>query len=154
MVFALMLMSDKLIKYINKQYFYFYISSDKINIFHHLFVRNHTSSKLNLEVEKLSRAVDNQSNIYRNLSETDFPYINKFIRRTIQAQSDCKLSNSSNLEQLELISPNDMGKLNRDLSKVIPSNPKLLTLDSMDNELNNIIHNQMKNFNKENVELH
>lgn len=154
MVFALMLMSDKLIKYINKQYFYFYISSDKINILHHLFVRNHTSSNLNLEIEKLSRAFDNKSNIYKNLSETDFPYINKFIRRVLQVQSGCKLSNSSNLEQLELIIPEDMGKLNMDLSKVIPSNHKLLTLDSMDNELNNIIHNQMKNLNKEIVKLH
>ena len=31
MAFYLMLMSDKLIEYINKQYFYFYVSSDKIN---------------------------------------------------------------------------------------------------------------------------
>ena len=107
-----------------------------------------------MEIEKLSRAFDNKSNIYKNLSETDFPYINKFIRRAILAQSDCKLSNSFNLEQLDLISPADIDKLNMDLSKVIPSNPKLLTLDSMDNELNNIIHNQMKNLNKENVQLH
>lgn len=120
-------------------------------------VRNHALSKLNLEIEKLSRAFDNKSNIYKNLSETDFPYINKFIRRVLQVQSDCKLSNSPNLEQLELISPNDpadIGKLNMYLSKVIPSNPRLLTLDSMDNELNNIIHNQMKNLNKETVKLH
>lgn len=114
----------------------------------------HTSSKLNLEIEKLLQAFDNKSNIYKNLNETDFPYINKFIRRVLQVQSGCKLSNSSNLEQLELIIPEDMGKLNMDLSKVIPSNHKLLTLDSMDNELNNIIHNQMKNLNKENVELY
>ena len=107
-----------------------------------------------MEIEKLSRAFDNKSNIYKNLSETDFPYINKFIRRVLQVQSGCKLSNSSNIEQLELISPVDIGKLNMDFSKAIPSNPKLLTLDSMDNELNNIIHNQMKNLNKENVQLH
>jgi hypothetical protein len=140
----------------------FNIPESKTNILTHLIYRKHknnkthTSSNLNLEIEKLSRAFDNKSNIYKNLSETDFPYINKFIRRAILAQSDCKLSNSSNLEQLELISPADpadIGKLNMDLSKVIPSNPKLLTLDSMDNELNNIIHNQMKNLNKENVQL-
>lgn len=116
--------------------------------------KTHTSSNLNLEIEKLSQAFDNKSNIYKNLSETDFPYINKFIRRVLQVQSGCKLSNSSNIEQLELISPEDIDKLNMDLSKVIPSNPKLLTLDSMDNELNNIIHNQIKNLNKENVELY
>ena len=138
----------------------FNIPESKTNILTHLIYRKHknnkthTSSNLNLEIEKLSRAFDNKSNIYKNLSETDFPYINKFIRRAILAQSDCKLSNSFNLEQLDLISPADIDKLNMDLSKVIPSNPKLLTLDSMDNELNNIIHNQMKNLNKENVQLH
>ena len=57
MAFCLMLMSYKLIEYINKQYFYFYVSSDKINILHHLFVRNHTSSKLNLELRKLSESI-------------------------------------------------------------------------------------------------
>ena len=138
----------------------FNIPESKKDILTHLIYRKHknnktyTSSKLNLEIEKLSRAFDNKSNIYKNLSETDFPYINKFIRRVLQVQSSCKLSNSSNIEQLELISPVDIGKLNMDFSKAIPSNPKLLTLDSMDNELNNIIHNQMKNLNKENVQLH
>ena len=138
----------------------FNIPESKKDILTHLIYRKHknnktyTSSKLNLEIEKLSRAFDNKSNIYKNLSETDFPYINKFIRRVLQVQSGCKLSNSSNIEQLELISPVDIGKLNMDFSKAIPSNPKLLTLDSMDNELNNIIHNQMKNLNKENVQLH
>ena len=143
----------------------FNIPESKTDILTHLIYRKHknnkthTSSKLNLEIEKLSRAFDNKSNIYKNLSETDFSYINKFIRRVLQAQSGLNSStsstkDSSNLEQLELISPNDIGKLNIDLSKVIPSNPKLLTLDSMDNELNNIIHNQMKNLNKENVQLH
>ena len=154
MVFCLMLMSDKLIEYINKQYFYFYVSSDKINILHHLFVRNHTSSKLNLEIEKLLQAFDNKSNIYRNLSETDFPYINKFIRR---AQSS-STNTSSNLEQLELINPADLGKLKMCPHETVPIHPTLLkfypnlwTLDSIDNELNNIIHNQMKNLNKEKV---
>ena len=138
----------------------FNIPESKKDILTHLIYRKHknnktyTSSKLNLEIEKLSRAFDNKSNIYKNLIETDFPYINKFIRRVLQVQSGCKLSNSSNIEQLELISPVDIGKLNMDFSKAIPSNPKLLTLDSMDNELNNIIHNQMKNLNKENVQLH
>ena len=138
----------------------FNIPESKKDILTHLIYRKHknnktyTSSKLNLEIEKLSRAFDNKSNIYKNLSETDFPQINKFIRRVLQVQSGCKLSNSSNIEQLELISPVDIGKLNMDFSKAIPSNPKLLTLDSMDNELNNIIHNQMKNLNKENVQLH
>lgn len=153
----------------------FNIPESKTDILTHLIYRNHknnkphTSSKLNLEIEKLSRAFDNKSNIYKNLSETDFPYINKFIRRVLQAQSDCKLLNSStsstkdssNLEQLELINPADpadIGKLKMCPHETIPIHPTLLkfypnlwTLDSIDNELNNIIHNQMKNLNKEKV---
>lgn len=141
----------------------FNISESKTDILTHLICQNHknnkthTSSKLNLELAKLSQAFDNKSNIYRNLSETDFPYINKFIRR---AQSASK-NTSSNLEQLELINPVDpldIGKLKMCPHETIPIHPTLLkfypnlwTLDSIDNELNNIIHNQMKNLNKEKV---
>lgn len=138
----------------------FNISESKKDILTHLIYRNHknnkpqTSSKLNLEIEKLSRAFDNKSNIYKNLSETDFPYINKFIRRAQSASTNT----SSNLEQLELINPADLGKLKMCPHETIPIHPTLLkfypslwTLDSIDNELNNIIHNQMKNLNKEKV---
>lgn len=116
--------------------------------------KTHLSSKLNLELAKLLQAFDNKSNIYRNLSETDFPYINKFIRRAQSASTNT----SSNLEQLELINPADLGKLKMCPHETIPIHPTLLkfypnlwTLDSIDNELNNIIHNQMKNLNKEKV---
>lgn len=126
----------------------FNISESKKDILTHLIYRNHknnkphTSSKLNLEIEKLSQAFDNKSNIYRNLSETDFPYINKFIRRAQSASTNT----SSNLEQLELINPVDLGKLKMCPHETIPIHPTLLkfypnlwTLDSIDNELNNII---------------
>lgn len=138
----------------------FNIPESKKDILTHLIYQNHknnkphTSSNLNLEIEKLLQAFDNKSNIYRNLSETDFPYINKFIRRAQSASTNT----SSNLEQLELINPADLGKLKMCPHETIPIHPTLLkfypnlwTLDSMDNELNNIIHNQMKNLNKETV---
>ena len=138
----------------------FNIPESKKDILTHLIYRKHknnktyTSSKLNLELAKLSQAFDNKSNIYRNLSETDFPYINKFIRRAQSASTNT----SSNLEQLELINPADLGKLKMCPHETIPIHPTLLkfypnlwTLDSIDNELNNIIHNQMKNLNKEKV---
>lgn len=63
----------------------FNIPESKTDILTHLIYRKHKnnkthlSSKLNLELAKLLQAFDNKSNIYRNLSETDFPYINKFI---------------------------------------------------------------------------
>ena len=154
----LFLIGDIILEYINK-YFYLNISLSKINTVSYLFVRNHTSSKLNLEIEKLSRAFDNKSNIYRNLSETDFPYINKFIRRALR-DFHVSTKDSSSIKKLELISPIDIGKLKMCPHDTIPVypillkfHPNLLTLDVMDNELNNIIHNQMKNLNKEKVEL-
>lgn len=138
----------------------FNIPESKTDILTHLIYRKHKnnkthlSSKLNLELAKLLQAFDNKSNIYRNLSETDFPYINKFIRRAQSASTNT----SSNLEQLELINPADLGKLKMCPHETIPIHPTLLkfypnlwTLDSIDNELNNIIHNQMKNLNKEKV---
>ena len=143
----------------------FNITESKKDILTHLIYRNyknnktHTLSKLNLEIEKLSQAVDNKSNIYRNLSETDFPYINKFIRRAL-CDFHVSTKDSSSIKKLELISPIDIGKLKMCPHDTIPVYPILLkfypnlwTLDVMDNELNNIIHNQMKNLNKEKIEL-
>lgn len=140
MVFCLMLMSDKLIEYINKQYFYFYVSSDKINILHHLFVRNHTSSKLNLELRKLSESIKNKSNLYSKLSKNDFPQINKLFRRLGYHYLQKKENT------LNFVDNDDLSKLNIKKQDVLPSSTSLIsvTLDDIDNELNHLINNQFK----------
>ena len=140
MAFCLMLMSDKLIEYINKQYFYFYVSSDKINILHHLFVRNHTSSKLNLELRKLSESIKNKSNLYSKLSKNDFPQINKLFRRLGYHYLQKKKNT------LNFVDNDDLSKLNIKKQDVLPSSTSLIsvTLDDIDNELNHLINNQFK----------
>lgn len=42
---------------------------------------HHSSSNLNLELNKLKQAIENKSQLYNDLSKSDFPYINKFISR-------------------------------------------------------------------------
>lgn len=54
---------------------------DKILLCLLLLKKHHSSSKLNLELNKLKQAVENKSQFYNDLSKSDFPYINKFISR-------------------------------------------------------------------------
>lgn len=56
-------------------------SYNYILLCHLLLKKNHSSSKLNLEINKLKQAIENKSQLYNDLSKSDFPYINKFISR-------------------------------------------------------------------------
>lgn len=103
-----------------------------------LFSKNNHPSKLNLELQKISKAVENKSNLYKELNETDFPYLNKLFRRLNRSQ---ETNNNNNIEN---ISSNDLNKLNI-------SNPMLLTFEQVDNELNNVINQNILNQNPEYV---
>lgn len=48
---------------------------------HLLLKEHHSSSNLNLELNKLKEAIENESQLYNDLNKLDFPYINKFISR-------------------------------------------------------------------------
>lgn len=102
-----------------------------------LFSKNNHPSKLNLELQKISKAVENKSNLYKELNETDFPYLNKLFRRL-----NCLQETHNN--NIENISSNDLNKLNI-------SNPTLLTFEQVDNELNNVINQNILNQNPEYV---
>jgi len=56
-------------------------SYNYILLCHLLLKKNDSSSKLNLEINKLKQAIENKSQLYNDLSKSDFPYINKFISR-------------------------------------------------------------------------
>lgn len=99
-----------------------------------LFSKNNHPSKLNLELQKISKAVENKSNLYKELNETDFPYLNKLFRRLNCSQA---IHNNNNIEN---ISSNDLNKLNI-------ANPMLLTFEQVDNELNNLINQNILNQN-------
>lgn len=97
-----------------------------------LFNKPNHSSKLNLELQKISKAVENKSSLYQELNENDFPYLNKLFRRL-----NCLEATHNNIEN---ISSNDLNKLNI-------SNPMLLTFEQVDNELNNLIGQNILNQN-------
>ena len=89
-----------------------------------------------MELQKISKAVENKSSLYQELNETDFPYLNKLFRRL-----NCLQETHNNIEN---ISSNDLNKLNI-------SNPMLLTFEQVDNELNNVINQNILNQNPEYV---
>ena len=85
-----------------------------------------------MELQKISKAVENKSSLYQELNENDFPYLNKLFRRL-----NCLQATHNNIEN---ISSNDLNKLNI-------SNPMLLTFEQVDNELNNLIGQNILNQN-------
>ena len=105
-------------------------------------------------------AIENQSSIYHDLSETEFPYFNKFFRRyTICQNNKIKLKNQmkgmytvtlAELERQKAESSymQDMDKLNSPIK-----NPKLLTLNTVDNELNDLINGQLSMIKREKVKV-
>lgn len=97
-----------------------------------LFNKPNHSSKLNLELQKISKAIENKSSLYQELNENDFPYLNKLFRRL-----NCLQATHNNIKN---ISSNDLNKLNI-------SNPMLLTFEQVDNELNNLISQNILNQN-------
>lgn len=99
-----------------------------------LFSKQNHPSKLNLELQKISKAVENKSSLYKELNDTDFPYLNKLFRRL-----NCSQETHDN-NNIENISSNDLNKLNI-------SNPMLLTFEQVDNELNNLINQNILNQN-------
>lgn len=71
-------------KKINKIDVYLNISKNQKQILSHLFSRKHTSSKLNLELEMLSKIIENKSNLFNELNSkqnSDFTQINKILTR-------------------------------------------------------------------------
>lgn len=97
-----------------------------------LFNKPNHSSKLNLELQKISKAIENKSSLYQELNENDFPYLNKLFRRL-----NCLQATHNNIKN---ISSNDLNKLNI-------SNPMLVTFEQVDNELNNLISQNILNQN-------
>ena len=97
---------------------------------HLLLKESHSSSKLDLELNKLKQAIENKSQLYNDLNKADFPYINKFVSRYYRYK---KFNHTS----IKNIVKDDLDKLNT------PNPQVLLTMDNVDNELNNLINNQL-----------
>lgn len=128
------------------------IISYLINKFHNKNSHSYTCyasyTKLHLELIKLEKAFNNQSDVYKEISEDDFPSIHKFIRRFKQNKQSNSSQEKRIVHQGELINTRNIEHLNLSIEQ---SNPKLLTLDSVDNELNDLIYYQMNSLKKEKV---
>ena len=102
---------------------------NKILLCHLLLKKHHSASKLDWELNKLKQAIENKSQLYNDLNKVDFPYINKFVSRYYRYK---KFNHAS----IKNIVKDDLDKLNT------PNPQLLLTMDNVDNELNNLINNQ------------
>lgn len=114
--------------------------NDKMIIINLINKLHNKSAKLDFELRKLEKAFNNKSNVYNEFSKDDFPCIHKFIRRF-------KRNPKSTLKQKKII-VNQGDLINscntRNLDKLnLSENPKLLTLDSVDNELNDLINGRL-----------
>lgn len=90
--------------------------------------------------KKIIHIYNKQSNVYQKFNETDFPCLNKLFRRFKKMKKD-----SLDYVNNKLIFHNDLNKLNPNCF----DEPKLLTVNHMDNELNNLINNQFANLNSQ-----
>ena len=113
----------------------FNLSNNKKFILLCLILRKHKSKTLNLELEKIIHIYKKQSNVYQEFNETDFPCLNKLFRRFKKMKTD-----SSDYIN-KLTAHNDLNKLHSHYF----DKPKLLTVNHVDNELNNLINNQFAN---------
>ena len=101
------------------------------------------STKLTLEINKLINALENHSMIYADLDKDDFPYLHKFLRRfTNKSNNTQDLKNTAYTKYTQytkctpLISENDRQKLNI-------NHQKLLTMNDVDNQLNDLVYSKI-----------
>ena len=104
-----------------------------------ILTRTYNLTQLNSELDKLSKTIENKSSFYGDLNQTDFPLLNKLFRRLEQAQAKQKKSDKvkhdPTKDNQQLVE-----NIQEDLTKLDPSSgPKLLTMDNVDDELNNLI---------------
>lgn len=134
-------MSGAVLNFINKHFNiiqkFLTVSNYQKFILSIIFTRTHSSTQLNSELDKLSKAIENKSSFYGDLNQTDFPLLNKLFRRleqTKQKKSD-KVKHEPTKDNQQLVE-----NIQEDLTKLdSSSNSKLLTVNHVDDELNSLI---------------
>ena len=130
----------------------FIISKNDKMIIMNLINKSHNkNTKLHLELSKLEKAFNNKSDVYKEISEDDFPLIHKFIRRFKRTLQSILKQEERIIHQGELI--NSCNTRNIENLNLPIENPKLLTLDSVDNELNDMINKQFSMIKNEKVKI-
>ena len=134
-------MSGVVLDFINKQFNiiqkFLTVSNYQKFILSIILTRTHNLTQLNSELDKLSKTIENKSSFYGDLNQTDFPLLNKLFRRleqTKQKKSD-KVKHEPTKDNQQLVE-----NIQEDLTKLNSSNnPKLLTMNHVDDELNKLI---------------
>lgn len=104
------------------------------------------STKLTLEINKLINTLENNSMIYADLDKDDFPYLHRLLKRFKNKSNKTKdLNNTKYTKYTTLISENDRQKLNI-------NHQKLLTMEEVDNQLNDLVYSNISKI-KDNVHL-
>lgn len=130
----------------------FIISKNDKMIIMNLINKSHNkNTKLHLELSKLEKAFNNKSDVYKEISENDFPLIHKSIRRFKRTPQSILKQEERIIHQGELI--NSCNTRNIENLNLPIENPKLLTLDSVDNELNDMINKQFSMIKNEKVKI-
>lgn len=111
-----------------------------------ILLKKHNLSSLNLELDKLVISLNNKSTLYHDLHKKDFPSLFKLINRYGNIKNQSKKINEQkpSMEQLKIqVDINNLCKLDSKqnfLGK--PADVLLLTLDNLDEELNDVINHQ------------
>lgn len=111
-----------------------------------ILLKKHNLSSLNLELDKLTIALNNKSSLYNDLYKKDFPSLFKLITRYGNIKNKSKKINEQNpsVEQLKIQEDiNNLYKLDSKhnfLDKHV--DVLLLTVDNLDEKLNDVINHQ------------
>ena len=136
-----LVMLGAILDFINKQFNiiqkFLTVSNYQKFILSIIFTRTHSSTQLNSELDKLSKAIENKSSFYGDLNQTDFPLLNKLFNRLeqVKQKKSDKVQHDPTKDNQQLVE-----NIQEDLTKLdSSSNPKLLTVNHVDDELNSLI---------------
>lgn len=111
-----------------------------------ILLKKHNLSSLNLELDKLTIALNNKSSLYNDLYKKDFPSLFKLITRYGNIKNKLKKINKQkpSVEQLKIqVDINNLCKLDSKQNTFDKhADVLLLTMDNLDEKLNDVINHQ------------
>ena len=111
-----------------------------------ILLKKHKLSSLNLELDKLTIALNNKSSLYNDLYKKDFPSLFKLITRYGNIKNKSKKINKQkpSVEQLKIqVDINNLCKLDSKQNAFDKhTDVLLLTVDNLDKKLNDVINHQ------------
>lgn len=111
-----------------------------------ILLKKHNLSSLNLELDKLTIALNNKSSLYNDLYKKDFPSLFKLITRYGNIKNKSKKINKQkpSVEQLKIqVDINNLCKLDSKQNAFDKhADVLLLTVDNLDKKLNDVINHQ------------